>query len=181
MARKAVRFEPLDLRRPQGWQGWVDKAGSTRTAARLSSRIDLSRTVVPPNHDPKPEKVWARPVQMGWTGSWVKFDAGFVVTVFCIQSRISHCILYPISSRRRSGHPRFRTRASRSWRLGLTLAGFLVAHLSAGRQQMGEAIQALCFMAGANSIFYGDKLLTTGNPEAARDRALLDKLGIQPE
>ena len=53
--------------------------------------------------------------------------------------------------------------------------------LSAGREQMPEAMQALCFMAGANSIFYGDKLLTTGNPEAARDRALLDKLGIQSE
>ena len=45
--------------------------------------------------------------------------------------------------------------------------------LSAGRQQMGEAIQALCFMAGANSIFYGDKLLTTGNPDWERDQALL--------
>ncbi len=53
--------------------------------------------------------------------------------------------------------------------------------LSAGRQEMPEAMQALCFMAGANSIFYGDKLLTTGNPDAARDRALLDKLGIRPE
>ncbi len=53
--------------------------------------------------------------------------------------------------------------------------------LSAGRQEMPEAMQALCFMAGANSIFYGDKLLTTGNPDAARDRALLAKLGIQPE
>jgi len=50
--------------------------------------------------------------------------------------------------------------------------------LSAGRQQMGEAIQALCFMAGANSIFYGDKLLTTGNPDWQKDQALLDKLGI---
>jgi biotin synthase len=50
--------------------------------------------------------------------------------------------------------------------------------LSAGRAEMPEAVQALCFLAGANSIFYGDKLLTTGNPEAARDRALLDKLGI---
>jgi biotin synthase len=50
--------------------------------------------------------------------------------------------------------------------------------LSAGRQQMGEAIQALCFMAGANSIFYGDKLLTTGNPDWQRDQALLGKLGI---
>ncbi|MFN0313936.1 MAG: biotin synthase BioB [Burkholderiales bacterium] len=51
--------------------------------------------------------------------------------------------------------------------------------LSAGRQQMSEAVQALCFLAGANSIFYGEKLLTTGNPDAPRDRALLDKLGIK--
>ena len=50
--------------------------------------------------------------------------------------------------------------------------------LSAGRQQMGEAIQALCFMAGANSIFYGDKLLTTGNPDWQKDQALLSKLGM---
>ena len=52
--------------------------------------------------------------------------------------------------------------------------------LSAGRQEMGEAIQAMCFLAGANSIFYGEKLLTTGNPQAAQDRALLDKLGMRP-
>jgi len=51
--------------------------------------------------------------------------------------------------------------------------------LSAGRRQMGEAVQALCFLAGANSIFYGDKLLTTGNPEVEQDRALLAKLGLQ--
>jgi biotin synthase len=51
--------------------------------------------------------------------------------------------------------------------------------LSAGRREMGEAIQTMCFLAGANSIFYGDKLLTTGNPEADQDRALLDKLGIK--
>ena len=51
--------------------------------------------------------------------------------------------------------------------------------LSAGRRQMGEAVQALCFLAGANSIFYGDKLLTTGNPEAQADQALLAKLGMQ--
>jgi biotin synthase len=50
--------------------------------------------------------------------------------------------------------------------------------LSAGRQEMGEAVQALCFLAGANSIFYGEKLLTTGNPEVAADRALMDKLGL---
>jgi biotin synthase len=52
--------------------------------------------------------------------------------------------------------------------------------LSAGRQQMGEAVQALCFQAGANSIFYGDKLLTTGNPDVAADQALLHKLGLRP-
>jgi len=52
--------------------------------------------------------------------------------------------------------------------------------LSAGRQQIGEAFQALAFLAGANSIFYGDKLLTTANPEAIEDRALLEKLGIEP-
>jgi biotin synthase len=50
--------------------------------------------------------------------------------------------------------------------------------LSAGRRQMGEAVQAMCFLAGANSIFYGDKLLTTDNPEANDDRALLAKLGL---
>jgi len=52
--------------------------------------------------------------------------------------------------------------------------------LSAGRQQMSDAIQALCFLAGANSIFYGDQLLTTGNPDVERDRALMDKLGLYP-
>ncbi len=52
--------------------------------------------------------------------------------------------------------------------------------LSAGREQMSEAVQALCFLAGANSIFYGDKLLTTGNPQAQQDRALLEKLGMHP-
>ena len=53
--------------------------------------------------------------------------------------------------------------------------------LSAGRQELGEGIQALCFFAGANSIFYGEKLLTTGNPQAAADRALMGRLGIVPE
>ncbi len=51
--------------------------------------------------------------------------------------------------------------------------------LSAGRQQLGEAVQALCFMAGANSIFYGDKLLVTGNPDANADVQLLSKLGLK--
>ena len=50
--------------------------------------------------------------------------------------------------------------------------------LSAGRQQLGDAVQALCFLAGANSIFYGDKLLVTGNPDVEADNQLLDKLGL---
>ncbi|HEX5628976.1 MAG TPA: biotin synthase BioB [Usitatibacteraceae bacterium] len=50
--------------------------------------------------------------------------------------------------------------------------------LSAGRTQMHEAVQALCFLAGANSIFYGEKLLTTGNPDAGRDDALFAALGL---
>ena len=53
--------------------------------------------------------------------------------------------------------------------------------LSAGRQQLGEAVQALCFLAGANSIFYGDKLLVTGNPDVEADTQLLRKLGLQGE
>jgi biotin synthase len=53
--------------------------------------------------------------------------------------------------------------------------------LSAGRQELGEGIQVLCFFAGANSIFYGEKLLTTGNPEAAADRGLMARLGIAPQ
>ena len=54
-----------------------------------------------------------------------------------------------------------------------------VVRLSAGRTAMDDAVQALCFFAGANSIFYGEKLLTTGNPEVARDDALFDALGLQ--
>lgn len=50
--------------------------------------------------------------------------------------------------------------------------------LSAGRQQMGDGIQALCFLAGANSIFYGDKLLVTGNPDTDADVKLLQRLGM---
>ncbi|MCL5051590.1 MAG: biotin synthase BioB [Firmicutes bacterium] len=53
--------------------------------------------------------------------------------------------------------------------------------LSAGREAMNEQMQALCFMAGANSIFYGEKLLTTGNPDAERDQLLFARLGIEPE
>ena len=51
--------------------------------------------------------------------------------------------------------------------------------LSAGRQELGRAVQAMCFMAGANSIFYGEQLLTTGNPEAEQDRELLAELGLK--
>lgn len=54
-----------------------------------------------------------------------------------------------------------------------------MVRLSAGRQEMSDAVQALCFLAGANSVFYGDKLLTTGNPETGRDKALFDKLGLR--
>jgi biotin synthase len=53
--------------------------------------------------------------------------------------------------------------------------------LSAGRTQMSDEMQALCFMAGANSIFYGEKLLTTGNPDVEKDRNLLVRLGLAPE
>jgi biotin synthase len=55
-----------------------------------------------------------------------------------------------------------------------------VVRLSAGREDMREETQALCFLAGANSIFYGPKLLTTPNPERDRDRRLMDKLGLVP-
>jgi len=53
-----------------------------------------------------------------------------------------------------------------------------MVRLSAGRQEMGDGIQALCFHAGANSIFYGEKLLTTGNPDVAADQALFERLGL---
>ena len=52
--------------------------------------------------------------------------------------------------------------------------------LSAGRENMSDEAQALCFMAGANSIFCGEKLLTTPNPEVDEDEALFDRLGLQP-
>lgn len=53
--------------------------------------------------------------------------------------------------------------------------------LSAGRSSMSDELQALCFLAGANSIFYGEKLLTTGNPDVARDQALFARLGVVAE
>ena len=61
----------------------------------------------------------------------------------------------------------------------ITMPASLV-RLSAGREDMSEETQALCFLAGANSIFYGPKLLTTPNPERDRDMRLLDKLGLRP-
>ena len=56
-----------------------------------------------------------------------------------------------------------------------------VVRLSAGREQMDDALQALCLAAGANSIFYGDKLLTTSNPQAEHDRALFERLGLKAQ
>jgi biotin synthase len=53
--------------------------------------------------------------------------------------------------------------------------------LSAGRTDMSDAVQALCFLAGANSIFYGDRLLTTPNPGRSHDQRLFERLGIEPE
>ena len=52
--------------------------------------------------------------------------------------------------------------------------------LSAGREAMSDELQALCVLAGANAIFYGEQLLTTGNPETARDQALFARLGLRP-
>ena len=53
--------------------------------------------------------------------------------------------------------------------------------LSAGRSEMSDELQALCFLAGATSIFYGEKLLTTGNPDVAHDQDLFARLGVEPE
>ena len=67
----------------------------------------------------------------------------------------------------------------------IAVARILMPHswvrLSAGRSDMSDEMQALCFFAGANSIFYGDKLLTTSNPDENQDRALFDKLGINTD
>jgi biotin synthase len=54
-----------------------------------------------------------------------------------------------------------------------------MVRLSAGRESMSDELQTLCFFAGANSIFYGEKLLTTANPEAERDRQLFERLGLR--
>jgi biotin synthase len=55
-----------------------------------------------------------------------------------------------------------------------------MVRLSAGRETMSDELQALCFIAGANSIFFGEKLLTTGNPDTERDLALFARLGLRP-
>jgi biotin synthase len=55
-----------------------------------------------------------------------------------------------------------------------------MVRLSAGREEMSDEMQALCFLAGANSIFYGEKLLTTANPQAHSDRKLFERLGLRP-
>ena len=55
-----------------------------------------------------------------------------------------------------------------------------LVRLSAGREDMSDEMQALCFLAGANSIFYGPKLLTTPNPAADLDRHLMNRLGLRP-
>jgi len=55
-----------------------------------------------------------------------------------------------------------------------------VVRLSAGREEMSDEVQALCFLAGANSIFYGPKLLTTPNPDRDHDLSLLADLGMRP-
>jgi biotin synthase len=55
-----------------------------------------------------------------------------------------------------------------------------VIRLSAGRQEMTDEMQALCFLAGAGSIFVGDKLLTTANPDGDTDNKLFDRLGLRP-
>ena len=57
---------------------------------------------------------------------------------------------------------------------------FSEVRLSAGRQSMSEELQAMCFFAGASSIFYGEQLLTTPNPENNKDLALFKKIGLQP-
>jgi biotin synthase len=66
----------------------------------------------------------------------------------------------------------------------IAVARILLPHsfvrLSAGRESMSDELQALCFLAGANSVFYGDKLLTTPNPATHADRRLFDRLGLRP-
>ena len=85
------------------------------------------------------------------------------------------------------GTPLFGTKALDPLEFVRTIAAARVCmpaamvRLSAGRQELGDGIQALCFYAGANSIFYGERLLTTGNPDVAADRALFERLGLRAD
>jgi biotin synthase len=85
------------------------------------------------------------------------------------------------------GTPLFGTEALDPFELVRTIAAARTmmpasyVRLSAGRAAMSDELQALCFAAGANSVFYGDRLLTTDNASAARDQQLFDRLGLQPE
>ena len=85
------------------------------------------------------------------------------------------------------GTPLFGSQALDPFELVRTIAGARIlmpasyVRLSAGRSDMSDELQALCFLAGANSIFYGERLLTTPNAESDRDRALFDRLGLQAE
>src|SRR5688572_17979416 len=85
-----------------------------------------------------------------------------------------------------AGTPLHGTDALDAFEFVRTIAGSRISmpramvRLSAGRQEMSDAVQALCFFAGANSIFYGEKLLTTGNPDVVHDEALFARLGLRP-
>jgi biotin synthase len=81
----------------------------------------------------------------------------------------------PLSSRKKLDELEF-VRTIAATRIAMPKA---FVRLSAGRESMSEAVQALCFLAGANSVFYGEKLLTTGNPQARSDMDLFKKLGLK--
>ena len=90
-----------------------------------------------------------------------RYDTGVEAT------KLMECdeVLVAAKAAKAAGAPRFCMGAAR-------------VRLSAGRREMGDAVQAMCFMAGANSIFFGEKLLTTGNPDTDADLALVKRLGM---
>ena len=89
--------------------------------------------------------------------------------------------LVPVEGTPLAGRPRVSTvEMARAIATARILMPTAMVRLSAGRLQMSEEAQLLCMMAGANSIFFGEKLLTTSNPDFADDIALLEKAGIQP-
>ena len=89
--------------------------------------------------------------------------------------------LVPVEGTPMAGRPRVSTlEMARAIATARILMPGAMVRLSAGRLQMSEEAQLLCMMAGANSIFFGEKLLTTGNPEFQDDIALLEKAGIRP-